>query len=200
MLLVTMLNWMSSGLPLVKSLMPLAVPMVNRASGIRSDARDAGDEFEGGQVHHTKRILLVFSGQHSETVNAVGGEFAHSLGEVLHALTGRFKFQIVAIVEVIFQFGMVAPRDRNAVTKGVVHAARKVDDEAKEVGREGFHLSARSDIGFVDAALAVHEADAVDAQLGVKRHSDAERTAPFVEVHRGQVKRYVGFHAAERSC
>ena len=128
-------------------------------------------------------------------MNAVGGEFAHSLGEVLHALTGRFKFQIIAIVEVIFQVGMVAPRNGNAVTKGVVHAAREVDDEAKEVGREGFHLSACSDIGFVDAALAVHETDAVDAQFGVKRHGDAERTAPFIEVHRGQVKRYVGFHA-----
>ena len=45
------------------------------------------------------------------------------------------------------------------------------------------------------AAFAVHETDTVDAQLGVERHRDAEGTAPFVEVHRGQVKRHIRLHA-----
>ena len=56
-------------------------------------------------------------------------------------------------------------------------------------------MAARLDIGFVEATLAVHKPNPINAEFGVKRHRETERTAPFIEIHGSDVERHVGLHA-----
>ncbi len=128
-------------------------------------------------------------------MDAVGHHLTKALAEVLHALAGRLENERVTIVEIRLEVSVFTPRKVNFSPERVFHPAGEVNDEAKQVGRERLHLTARFDVLGHMASLSVDETKAVDAQFCLEGHRDAERSTPLVEVHLGQVKLDIGLHA-----
>ena len=128
-------------------------------------------------------------------MDAVGHHLAKALAEVLHALASRFENERVTIVEIRLEVSVFTPRKVNFSPERVFHPAGEVNDEAKQVGGESLHLTARFNVLGHMTSLSVDETKAVDAQFHIQGHGDAQGSAPLVEVHLGQVKLNIGLDA-----